>query len=349
MLESETYWLHTMRTINPILLFIDSTQLLFCSPCKHFWWVPCYASDRTYVRAFKQIALSSFTKTLFNLCFFTEVGSLNFISIGKWIFFSCLVFCSFFCAIIYFPAVFFHYIFVPAVCVCVDCRMPGNVFMFQAKVFEKSFRLLFLLRTQNCKTTNLWQHSSLMVAVMVLVLPPTLVVNWALRETEGKWVHEMSIAIGLFRNSNIYCVCSSVQCAHHELVSQWRSCICLSSTLQCSEIVQRIRKTSIWLWTKINISKVYFSSAFGPNSCWFIKHVWIKGSRQHFESFWYVDWWIDRSIENLRLLWKWLLFLFSEFFGQTNKNHTLRHNQQQLDTAVSNINGSSIFIDLIAG
>lgn len=99
------------------------------------------------------------------------------------------------------------------VCVCVDCRMPGNVFMFQAKVFEKSFRLLFLLRTQNCKTTNLWQHSSLMVAVMALVLPPTLMVNWALRETEGKWVHEMSIAIGLFRNSNIYCVCSSVQCA----------------------------------------------------------------------------------------------------------------------------------------
>lgn len=141
MLESETYWLHTMRTINPILLFIDSTQLLFGSPCKHFWWVPCYASDRTYVRAFKQIALSSFTKTLFNLCFFTKVGSLNSISIGKWIFFSCLVFCSFFCAIIYFPAVFFHYIFVPAV--CVDCRMPGMCLCFKRKFLKKVFVCCF--------------------------------------------------------------------------------------------------------------------------------------------------------------------------------------------------------------
>lgn len=71
---------------------------------------------------------------------------------------------------------FFHYYTFPVTCAAVFFdyvsfrlyKVLGNMYI-QLKVFGKSFclRVFFFSCSQNCKTTNLWQHSSLMVAVMV--------------------------------------------------------------------------------------------------------------------------------------------------------------------------------------
>lgn len=108
---------------------------------------------RRNVRAFKQIVLSFFTKTVVQFMLFHKSLSLNFISIGKWIFFSCLMFCSFFFAFIYFPSLVqqlssIMFSFRLFVCVCVKCQ---EICTFQPKVFVKSFCLLFLLAHKTAK------------------------------------------------------------------------------------------------------------------------------------------------------------------------------------------------------
>lgn len=122
------HWLHTMHAINPISLFIDSVRFFSHTALQTLLIYPFVGCIRdgtsTCIQANRFIIIHG--KTLLNLCSFTKVGSLNFISIGKWVFFSCfdvrllLPFCCHYlfpvsCA----AAAFFDYIFDPVVYVCV--------------------------------------------------------------------------------------------------------------------------------------------------------------------------------------------------------------------------------------